>query len=283
MPVGYDSTQYVGVTRLIAADGLTSHAGLWSSAQIQNNKFVTENTGPCYSTDVVGASWNYPNGSWTTRNAIIAAHTLWIQGFFYFLANDPSVVSSVQTDVLTYGLPSDEFTGNGNWPYQLYIREGRRMIGKYVMKQSDVSAATLFSDSIGLGQWLIDGHSCNRINHLGLVAGEGALTTSTYYPYQIPFRSILPTTITNLAVPVCMSASHVGMTSIRVEPTYMTLGEAAGAAAGLAVAGSIDLANVNVQALQAVLLNNGGILSNPSCVAASCRTGVTIKGGMTIQ
>ena len=280
-PPGYDPTQYVGVSRTITQQGLTSHAGLWSSTAIQNLKYISENA-DWFSTDYPAVNWGYADGNWTTRNAIITQLQTLIQGFFRFLSVDASVPSNVQADVNLYGLPSDEFTSNGNWPWQLYIREGRRMIGKYIMKQSDIQANTLFPDSIGLGQWVIDIHQCNRINHLGLVSGEGGMETVPYYPYQIPFRAILSNQITNLAVPVCMSMTHIGCASLRVETVYGTLGEAAGTAAGLAVAGGIDIANVSVPALQTVLLNNGGILSNPSCQGASCRTGVKISGGLTI-
>ena len=138
------------------------------------------------------------------------------------------------------------------------------MIGQYVMTQADVNALTLKPDSIGLNQWGIDVHEVDRIvrvvDGVSRVVVEGCLGPYTNYPSQIPFRTILSAQITNLAVPVCMSASHIGFAALRVEPTYMTLGEAAGTAAALALDGGIDLSQVNVATLQAKLLGYGGIL-----------------------
>jgi len=83
--------------------------------------------------------------------------------------------------------------------------------------------------------------------------------------YQLPFRSILPqaSVVSNLAVPVCMSASHIAFCSLRVEPTYMVLGEAAGTAAGLALKAGLDLSEVNVATLQNRLLQFGAVIAIP--------------------
>jgi hypothetical protein len=149
----------------------------------------------------------------------------------------------------------------------MYVREGRRLVGQKVMTQSDVQSVAAIPDSIGVGQWGIDCHQCGIFGgeHQGApaVIADGYVTTGTKY-YPIPFGTILPleSEVANLAVTCCLSASHIGFASIRVEPVFMILGEAAGTAAALAVNNKVDITAVDVTQLQTVLLANKGILSS---------------------
>jgi hypothetical protein len=266
-PSGYDPNRYIGVTLYINFANITSHAGLFTMGSVPNEKYDVESEAP-WSTDYINLNWPYPNADWTTRQNIHQDCDNYVAGFFYFLANDPSVPASVRADVGRFGLPLDEFTDNNHWPYQMYVREGRRLIGQYVMTQADLETTILKPDSVGIGQWsIIDSHCCDLCAHpddgTQIIAGVGSIYLPGLPPYQLPFRSILPvaTQVSNLAVPVCSSASHIGWTSIRVEPTFMLLGEAAGTAAGLAVSTGDDLSAVDITKLQDRLMNFGGILS----------------------
>ena len=138
-----------------------------------------------------------------------------------------------------WGLCKDEFTDTGNWPHQLYIRESRRMVGEYVMIQKDLQTNLTKPDPIGMGSYNSDSHNLQRIVDTdGFVRNEGDMQVAVK-PYQIPYRIMLPkrAEATNLLVPVAFSASHVAYSSVRMEPQYMILGQAAGVAAGMAIDG----------------------------------------------
>jgi hypothetical protein len=136
-----------------------------------------------------------------------------------------------------WGLCKDEFTDTGNWPHQLYIRESRRMLGEYVMSQQDLQTALTKPDPIGMGSYNSDSHNVERIvDAQGFVRNEGDMQVAVK-PYQIPYRIMLPRKgeAANVLVPVAFSASHVAYSSVRMEPQYMMLGQAAGVAAKLAI------------------------------------------------
>ena len=160
-----------------------------------------------------------------------------------------------------WGLARDEFTDNGDWPNQLYIRETRRMIGKYVAIKKDLQTDLLKPDVIGMGSYSSDSHKLQRfVNAKGFVENEGDVRVSVK-PYQIAYRSLTPkrAEVTNLLVPVCLSASHVAYSSMRMEPQYMLLGHAAGVAASLALKRSVAVQEVPIAELQKQLLAQGAV------------------------
>jgi hypothetical protein len=81
-------------------------------------------------------------------------------------------------------------------------------------------------------------------------------------PFLLPYSTMLPKReeVENLLVPVAISASHVAFNSVRMEPTWMTLGQSAGVAAAMAVKASISVGDVNVAQLQARLRSLGQLL-----------------------
>jgi hypothetical protein len=229
--------------------------------EIRNHKADFNNNGPV-STDYIGHSWDYPDGSYAVKQKIWNGTAEYTQAFFYFLAHDPSVPPSLQKEVNEWGLSKDEFVDNGYFPYQLYIREGRRMVGVYVMRQADLQTTRTKPDSIGMGSYQSDSHNIQRVaREDGTVTNEGDVQVGVQ-PYEIPLRVMLPRKdeVENLLVPVCLSASHVAYSSVRMEPQYMMIGQAAGVVASLAVQEGVAVQDVSVPSLQKKLHERKAVL-----------------------
>ena len=203
---------------------------------------------------------DWPDGDAATRQRIFQEHVRHNVGMLYFLQHDEAVPPEIQHDALSWGLCKDEFIDNGHLPEQLYIREARRMVGRYVFTQRDTerdpetndARAIFHPDAIAMGDY---GPNCHGTFHEGPVIG-GKHTGEFYQraaPYQIPYETLLPKTIDNLAVPVACSASHVGFCALRLEPIWMSLGQAAGEAITLAIEADAPLADVTPESLRARL------------------------------
>jgi len=269
-PANYDPSRYLGLTRSIAADRITKLSKIVSMSPTIREKYDLLRSENPFTVNLIGGGWAYPEASYMQRQAIVQDHYNYVAGWLYFVANDPSIPASVQEEIRTYGLAKDEFTDNANWPYQLYIREARRMIGQYVMTEADITTQITKNDSIAIGTWYGDCHPCDLYSSTAVGAGDsdavvqadGELDVKTP-AYQIPYRCLLPnqTEANNLAVVCCPGSSHVGFSSLRVEPTFMMLGEAAGTAAGLCAHSGGSFSRVDIDSLQAQLQANGGILS----------------------
>ena len=264
-PPGYDPKRYELLGRLL--DATAKKLGraprmndVVLIAGIPNHKADINNQG-AFSTDFIGKSWGYPDGDYRSRARIWRDHTDYTQGFFYFLGHDPRVPASLQQEVNSWGLAKDEFPDTENWPHQLYIREGRRMIGEFVVTQKDLQTDLKKPDAIGMGSYNSDSHNIQRVaNADGAAENEGDMQVAVT-PYQIPYRVMLPKReqATNLLVPVCFSASHVAYSSLRMEPQYMILGHAAGVAASLALQGRKPVQDISVASLQKELTSQGAV------------------------
>jgi hypothetical protein len=113
-----------------------------------------------------------------------------------------------------------------------------------------------------MGSYNSDSHNIQRIAMPdGTVMNEGDVQVPVQ-PYEIPYRAITPRRedTTNLLVPVCLSATHTAYSSVRMEPQYMIIGQAAGIAAALAVRSHLAVQDIPVIELQRELKNEGSIL-----------------------
>jgi hypothetical protein len=185
------------------------------------------------------------------------------QGFFYFLANDDSVNPSLRKGMQSWGLSADEFTDNDFWPFQLYVREARRMVSDFVFTQHDREFNLTKPDSIGLFSYNIDTHNAQRIPQGTYVRNEGDVEMyGSLGPGQIPYRVLVPkrAEATNLLAPVPCSASHIGFGTIRLEPQWMIVGQSAGVAAAQALSAGVAVQDLDVGKLQARLTALGQIL-----------------------
>ena len=229
---------------------------------LQNGKTDTNNNG-AFSTDYIGGSYGYANGTYAARAQIRQAHVDYIQGFLYFLAHDPRVPKELSEEMNAWGLCRDEFADNDHWPYQLYVREARRMVGEYVMSQKDIQTELTKPDAIGMGSYNSDSHNVQRRPTAdgAAVENEGDMQVPVT-PYQIPYRIMLPrrAQATNLLVPVCVSATHVAYSTLRMEPQYMIIGHAAGVAAKMAIESAVAVQDIDAAALHARLLTQRAIM-----------------------
>lgn len=258
-PEGYDPKQYELLLRILQADW---GEFFYKFDPIPNLKTDTNNHGP-FSFDNIGYNYDYPEASYERRREIIAEHRRYQQGLLWFVANDPRVPAAVRERLSEWGLAKDEFTDNGNWPHQLYIREARRMVGHYVMTENELRKFRPTPDSVGMGSYTIDSHNVQRyITPEGYVQNEGDIGVSTNGPYAIAYGSLVPKAgeARNLTVPVAVSASHIAYGSIRMEPVFMILGQSAATAAMLALEGGVALQDLPYETLRARLVADGQIL-----------------------
>ena len=258
-PEGYDASQYELLLRVLN----TGWGEFFEKFDpIPNHKTDTNNHGP-FSFDNIGFNYDYPEASYERRREIIAEHRTYQQGLLWFVANDRRVPKKVQEELRTWGLPKDEFTDNGNWSHQLYIREARRMIGQYVMTENELRKKKPTPDSVGMGSYTIDSHNVQRhITAEGYVQNEGDIGVGTNGPYEIAYGSLIPKEgqVSNLLVPVAMSASHIAYGSIRMEPVFMILGQSAATAAVLALNDGVAVQKLPYAKLRGQLLKDGQTL-----------------------
>jgi hypothetical protein len=268
-PDGYDPDQYLLLLRVFEAG--------WRETfdkfdPIPNRKTDTNNHGP-FSTDNIGMNYDYPEAPYARRREILREHQQYQQGWLYFIANDPRVPREVQQRMRQYGLPKDEFTDNGGWPHQIYVREARRMVGRYVMTEHELMQARPTPEPIGMGSYTIDSHNVQRyITRDGDVQNEGDIGVPLKAPYAISYGAIVPKPgqAANLLVPVAVSSSHIAFGSIRMEPVFMVLGQSAATAAALALDQDVDVQALPYRVLEARLRADGQVLDHG---AANSSTG----------
>ena len=259
-PANYDSTQYELLVRVFD----TGRKDWFEKFDdIPNRKTDTNNHGP-FSSDNIGMNYDYPEASYERRQEIIKEHENYQKGLLWFVANDPRVPEDIRTKMATWGLAKDEFTDNGNWPHQIYVREARRMIGEYVTTENDVLLKREVPRPVGMGSYAMDSHNVQRyITPEGYVQNEGDIGVAPPAPYSISYGSIVPKKeeCSNLFVPVCVSSSHIAFGSIRMEPVFMILGQSAAVAANLAIDKQCAVQDVQYDELKKVLEEKKQILN----------------------
>ena len=258
-PEGYDSTRYDLLVRILD-DGWRETFNKFDP--IPNLKTDVNNHGP-FSFDYIGANYDYPEAGYERRREIIEDHYTYQMGMLYFYANDPRVPQEIQERMRQWGLSRDEFTDNGHWPHQIYVREARRMVGDYVMSEQDVLAKRPVSRPIGMGSYVMDSHNVQRyVTAEGHVQNEGDIGAKPKKPYPIAYGAILPKReeCTNLLVPVAVSSSHIAFGSIRMEPVFMVLGQSAALATILALEDGAPLQDLDYTRLTEELTRAGQVL-----------------------
>lgn len=222
----------------------------------RNGKFEVNNKqAAIISLGYFGGQFDYPEADYARRERIVADHREYTLGLLHFLRSHPSVPESLRAETRSWGLHRGEFADNGNFPYQLYIREARRMRGAFVMTQKDATTDRRKDDSVGISSHFIDSHHVQRVAvSPSEFVNEGRIWRLGW-AYQIPYRALTPKPdeSENLLVPGAASFSHVAFCSYRLESVWMIGGHAAGVAAALAARSSQAVQKVNIQELQKTL------------------------------
>ena len=216
----------------------------------------------------------YIEGSEETRERIRKRIRNVTLGLIWFLQNDSEVPAEHRKLANELNFPVDEFTDNEHFPWQLYVREGRRLIGEYTLTEHDITGkgegAIHQPDAVAVGEFPIDSFPCRKRQPGDTVVLEGYLGMLDHItrPYEIPYRIMIPQRVDGLIVPVAASTTHVAFSSIRMEPTWMALGQAAGTAAHLAIAHGVPPRKVSVPALQQELRRAGQVLRHSDALGA---------------
>lgn len=258
-PEGYDPANYELLARVFE-----SGWNEWFAKfdVIPNRKTDTNNHGP-FSSDYIGMNYDYPEASYERRREIVEDHINYQKGLLYFVSTDERVPEEVRNRMQNWGLAKDEFTDNGNWPYQLYVREARRMVGAYVTTENEVLGKVNVPDPVGMGSYTLDSHNVQRfVTEEGFVQNEGDVGVKPSKSYHIAYGSIIPVKeeCENLLVPICVSSSHIAFGSIRMEPVFMILGQSAAAAAVMAIDNKTSVQDVPYEQLKQVSLSRNQVL-----------------------
>lgn len=222
--------------------------------------------------NLYGMNRGYPDASYQRREEILDYHREFTQGLFYFLATDPEVAeldSALQNAWSSWGLPKDEFVDNGGWPRNFYVRDGRRMVSDYVITEHHVRKdnPTAVNDAVALAFWPPDVHHVRRIVKDGYAYNEGfVFGGDAWRPLPVSYRALIPklAECTNLITPTCVSSSHIAYGAIRIEWTFMVLGQSAAFMADQGIRSQIPLLSLDYEELKAKMERAGIVIDvNP--------------------
>ena len=254
-PANYDASRYELLLRIIEASKAYNLDAYFIISKMPNNKTDINNRG-AFSTDMIGMNHDYPEASYEERAQIIQAHKDYTLGLLWFMGNEERVPQQLREQMLSWGLPKDEYVEYGHWTPQLYIREARRMVGEYVATQANCDNIAKVDDGVGMAAYTMDSHNCQRIviekDGKAMVKNEGNVEIYGGLPYDVSYRCLTPKReeCDNLLVPVCLSASHIAYGSIRMEPVFMLLAQSAAKAACLAIDAGVKVQEVDVTEIQ---------------------------------
>lgn len=269
-PAAYDPTRFEVVRRYFAQEK-RPHL-LWDLYPLPNGKFDANNgIGKQFSMGLVGGGNGWSEAGPEERQKIWEAHKQYTLELYHFLTTDPAVPQHLRQQMAEFGLCADEFPEYGHWSPQLYVREARRMQGMYVLSQKDILEQPEKERPIVVSSFPIDSHDCRRLALEDGVINEGTIFPVRMprrrhgYAYHVPYEAVLPkpAECTNLLVPVALSSTHVAISSVRVEPTWMILGQSAGIAAALAARQDVSVQDLPYDQLRERLVAQGQILELP--------------------
>ena len=272
-PPGYQRDDYTAVLEDIRAGRAKKFRDVIQVYAMPNGRFELNSdhphpdTGtPSESLDFTEENWSWPTATPAERQKLyrrILTHNV---GLIWLLQNDAEVPEAIRADARQWGWHRDEWPQNGHQPRQVYVRQGRRIVGEATLTEHDakVDPATrrtaLRTDSISVIEWAFDPHGHHKYDPAHPGVREGYFFVD-HEPFQVPYGVLVPKKIDGLLVPVACSCSHVAYNALRMEPVFMALGEACGLAAHVAIARGIDVRRVPVSSVQRLLVERRGVIT----------------------
>ncbi len=277
-PATYNRSEYVSLiddirlNRYPAPDKGPRQAMAWDGigrvtnmVALPNGKTDANNQHAAFiSTDLPEENWPWPTASWEWRDRFAARLRDYILGLLWFAQNDPELPEDFRARCLEWGLAKDEYTDNGNFPRQVYVREGRRIVGEHLFTAHDARPVAdgarppVYDSSITASHYALDSHAVLKREE-GRAHLDGFFSLHTA-PYTVPYGVIVPKKVENLLTPVPVSGTHIGFSTLRMEPCWMALGEAAGTAAAISIRDKVTPRKVEIRKLQENLLDHGAVL-----------------------
>ena len=282
-PTNYSAANYELVRRYIAArvaaSASTALNQLIDVQTIIPNGKTDINANGELSSDYVGYNHTWATNTYAGREVIRAAHENYFRGLLYYYATSPNVPAALNAEAASWGLAKDEFTDTSGWPWQIYVREARRMVSDYVMTQSNCESRVTAPDGICLARYNIDSHGVQRLASGNFSRWEGSIGGTPPYPYPISYRSIIPRSneCQNVFCTFALSASHVAFASCRMEPVFMMASQSAGTAAAFAIDDNVAVQNLNYTKLATQLRADGQLLD--WAAATSSTNGIILDQG----
>ncbi len=252
--------RFAGPPTPMEFDGI---GAITNMVKVPNEKVDGNNQHAAFiSTDLPEENWPYPTASWDWRDRFAQRLRDYILGLFYFAQNDPDLPADFRERCRPWGLASDEFSDNGNFPRQIYVREGRRIRGEYLFTAHDALSKRHSREhitSVTASHYALDSHACLKREE-GRPHTDGIFTYPTQ-PYSVPYGVIVPLDVENLLIPAPASGTHIGFSTLRMEPCWMALGEAAGMAINVSQDAGVSVRDANALELQRRLLAAGAVLT----------------------
>ena len=269
-PANYDPVRFEIVRRALKAEEKRIGFDLYP---LPGNKLDGNNSiGGQFSIGLIGGGNNWHSADEAGRKKIWEEHKQFTLEFIHFLTTDPAVPAATRNRYAKLGLCKDEFASYDHFSPALYVRESRRMKGLYVLSQKDILEEPKKDDPIAISSFPIDSHDVQRV----ALKGGGVINDGTIFPvrnqnlrqgyaYHVPYRSILPRPeqCDNLLVPVALSCTHVGISSLRIEGAWMVIGQGAGVAAALAADQHVAVQKLDYEKLRERLLAQRQVLELP--------------------
>lgn len=272
-PAGYNRNDYPYLLEDLRAGRIRAFRDVIQVYAMPNGRFelnsdhIHPDTGvPKESLDLAEECWPWPTATPAERKRIYQRYLTHNVGLIWLLQNDPEVPDAVREDALQYGWHRDEWKDNGNVPRQVYVRQGRRILGDYVLTERDadldpsLNRTRIRPDSIAVIEWAFDPHGHHKYDPAHPNVREGYIYID-HQPFQVPYGVLVPREIDGLLVPVACSCSHVAYNALRMEPVFIALGEACGIAAHLAIQRNLPLREVPVPELQSLLVERKGVVT----------------------
>jgi hypothetical protein len=267
-PANYDPARFEIIRRALKAGERRIGFDLYP---LPGNKLDGNNSiGGQFSIGLIRGN-NWHSADEAGRKKIWEAHKQYTLEFFHFLTTDPVVPAAMRSRYAKLGLCMDEFASYDHFSPAIYVRESRRMKGMYVISQKDILEEPEKDDPIAISSFPIDSHDVQRIAlRDGGVINEGTIfpvrrIPGQGYAYHVPYRSVLPKPdqCDNLLVPVALSCTHVGISSLRIEGAWMVIGQGAGVAAALAAKNDVAVQDLEYAELRERLLDQKQVLELP--------------------